>query len=35
MPRFETDDNLELKQYLKYILSDENENEILNSIVNN
>jgi|GEM_PF-4181499 len=35
MPRFELEDNLELKQNINYILSDENENEILDSIVNN
>lgn len=35
MPKFETKENSELKQYLKFILSDENTNLILDSIVNN
>lgn len=35
MPKFKEKEYDELKQYLKNILSDENENEIINSIVNN
>ena len=35
MPRFEKDENQELKQYLDLILSKDKVNEILDSIVNN
>ena len=35
MPRFEKDENLELKQYLELILNEINVNRILDSIVNN
>lgn len=35
MPKFDKDNYSELKQYLKIILSEENKNSILDSIVNN
>lgn len=35
MPRFELEDDFELKLYLEYMLIDENRKEIINSVVNN